>query len=331
MVLPWECLVVVRLYMTLLYVQSDLLSQALTKIPTGNLGTAILGGILNAMAGESEHLSEPGEDQPARLPSRFIACVTRPESSQRISNILGKDAERVERIIKDNIKCVQQSDVVILGCKPYLFQTILGAEGMREALSGKLLISILAGVPAEQLEEFLYPASEKWENKCTIVRAMPNTAASVGESMTIIANKTPPLPEDSMKLVDWIFGRVGKVVHQNPNLIDASTALCGSGPAFCALMLEALADGGVAMGIPRADAQRMAAQTMRGTTGMVLAGEHPAILRDKVSSPGGCTIGGLLVLEEKGVRGAVSRAVREATVVASQLGKGIQGVNGTRW
>jgi pyrroline-5-carboxylate reductase len=113
--------------------------------------------------------------------------------------------------------------------------------------------------------------------------------------------------------------------------MDASTALCGSGPAFFALMLEAIIDGAVAMGLPRVEAQKMAAQTMKGTAEMVLQGEHPALLRDKVTTPGGCTIGGLLVLEEGRVRGTVAKAVREATVVASQLGKGIQGINGTRF
>jgi len=113
--------------------------------------------------------------------------------------------------------------------------------------------------------------------------------------------------------------------------MDACTALCGSGPAFFALMLEAASDGAVAMGLPRAEAQRMAAQTMLGAASLVLHGDHPALLRDKVSTPGGCTIGGLLVLEEGRVRGTVARAVREATVVASQLGQGVQGVNGTRF
>ena len=98
-----------------------------------------------------------------------------------------------------------------------------------------------------------------------------------------------------------------------------------------ALVLEAVADGAVAMGMPRAEAQLMAAQVMRGTAGMVLDGEHPALIREKVSTPGGCTIGGLLVLEEGRVRGTLARSVREATVVASQLGQGIQGVNGTRF
>jgi pyrroline-5-carboxylate reductase len=160
---------------------------------------------------------------------------------------------------------------------------------------------------------------------------MPNTASFVRESMSVIQTSTPPLKPEQHKLVEFIFSSIGRVVTLPPALMDISTALCGSGPAFFALVLEAAADAGVAMGLPRAEAQIMAAQTMRGTTGLVLeGGEHPAILRDKVSTPGGCTIGGLLALEEGGVRGAFSRAVREATCVASQLGQGVKNVNGTR-
>ena len=149
--------------------------------------------------------------------------------------------------------------------------------------------------------------------------------------MTVIATPSPPLPQPLSALVTWMFNRIGRVVHLPPAQMDASTALCGSGPAFYALVLEAMADGAVAMGLPRSEAQLMAAQTMRGTAGLVLNGEHPAMVREKVSTPGGCTIGGLLVLEEGSLRGTVARSVREATVVASQLGKGMQGVNGTRF
>ena len=216
-----------------------------------------------------------------------------------------------------------------------MVKAILEEEGIREALKGKLLISILAGVPVSQIEDILYGSvsskDPESEGRCRIVRAMPNTASLIRESMTVIANTTPPLPPDLNALVTWIFTRIGRVVHLPPAHMDASTALCGSGPAFFALVLEAIADGAVAMGLPRAEAQFMAAQTMRGTSGLVLNGEHPALVREKVSTPGGCTIGGLLVLEEGRVRGTVARGLREATVVASQLGKGVQGVNGTRF
>lgn len=232
----------------------------------------------------------------------------------------------------DNIKGVKEADVIILGCKPQMVKDILEVDGMREALRGKLLISILAGVPVEQIHEILYgDVKMSIDDRCRIVRVMPNTASLVRESMTVIATTTPPLPPELNSLVTWIFSRIGKVVHLPPSLMDASTALCGSGPAFMALVLEAIADGAVAMGLPRAEAQLMAAQTMRGTAALVQNGEHPALVREKVSTPGGCTIGGLLVLEEGRVRGTVARAVREATVVASQLGKGVQGVNGTRF
>lgn len=159
---------------------------------------------------------------------------------------------------------------------------------------------------------------------------MCNTAALIRESMTVIGLTDPPLPPHTKALVTWIFKRVGDIVYLPTSAMDASTALVGSAPAMFALVLEAAVDGAVAMGIPRPEAQKMATQAMRGATGLVQAGEHPTILREKVSTPGGCTIGGLLVLEEGGVRGSVSRAIRKATCVAGQLGKGVQGVNGTR-
>jgi len=213
---------------------------------------------------------------------------------------------------------------------------ILTQPGIKDALSGKLLISILAGVPVTQLEDILYTSGSgtfmgSSKEHCRIVRVMPNTASRINESMTVIAISTPPLPAHLSVLVTWIFTRIGRVIHLKAPLMDVSTALCGSGPAFFSLFMEALTDGAVAMGIPVADARVMAAQTMKGTAGLVLAGEHPAVLREKVSTPGGCTIGGLLVLEEGTVRGTAARCLRETTEVASDLGKGVQGVNGTRF
>lgn len=201
---------------------------------------------------------------------------------------------------------------------------------MREALAGKILVSILAGVTQAQIEECLYPDGDVPADACRVVRVMPNTASFVRESMSVIQASEPPLREEQAALVKGIFDSIGKTVTLGAAQMDASTALCGSGPAFFALVLEAAADGGVAMGLPRAEAQLMAAQTMKGAASLVLSGEHPAVLKDKVSTPGGCTIGGLMVLEEGGVRGVVSRTIREATCVASQLGQGAKNVNGTR-
>lgn len=223
--------------------------------------------------------------------------------------------------------------MVILGCKPGMLKEILEVRGMREALKGKLLISILAGVTVELIENALYPiGSTPPEERCRIVRAMPNTAAVVRESMTVIGTSSPPLPDDLDKLVSWIFTRIGRVVYLPHSNMDACTSLAGSGPGFAALLIEGMAEGGVAMGLPRAEAQLMATQVMRGTSSMILdGGEKPSLLRENICTPGGCTVGGLLVLEENAVRGSLARAVREATVIASQLGQGVQNVNGTRF
>jgi pyrroline-5-carboxylate reductase len=308
----------------------------------GTMGIAILSGILASLQDiqgpkqfqpSSSGTSTPLEDVPTRLPSRFIATVRRPESAKKVKVALWEHSSVVKVVQADNVTAAQQAEVILLASKPQMAKEILAEPGMSEAVKGKLLISICAGVAVDQIERILGIEDEnpETEGRVRIVRVMPNTASLIRESMTVIGTTNPPLPPTMSSLVTWIFKRIGDVVYLPPQTMDVCTALCGSGPAFFALMMEAAIDGAVAMGLPRAEAQRMAAQTMRGTAGLVLNGDHPALLRDKVSTPGGCTIGGLLVLEEGRVRGAVARAVREATVVASQLGKGIQGVNGTRF
>ena len=316
----------------------------MTVLGCGTMGIAILSGILASLhemqaprplQTPSSGTSTPQEEVPTRLPRRFIACVRRPESAKKVKSALWEHSSVVKVVQESNVASVQQAEVILLACKPQMAKDILREPGMVKALHGKLLVSICAGVTVDQIEAALHgtvPAQDPdVDGRCRIVRAMPNTASLIRESMTVIATTAPPLPPPVSSLVTWIFKRIGDVVYLPPQTMDASTALCGSGPAFFALMLEAAIDGAVAMGLPRAEAQRMAAQTMRGAAGLVLHGDHPALLRDKVSTPGGCTIGGLLVLEEGRGRGTVARAVREATVVASQLGKGVQGVNGTRF
>ncbi|KAI6359328.1 Pyrroline-5-carboxylate reductase [Pyricularia grisea] len=314
----------------------------LTVLGCGTMGIAILSGILTSLqdmaasgvlSASASGTSTPIHPEvPDRLPSRFIACVRRPESAKKVKVALAEHSSVVKVVQNDNLASVQQAGVVILACKPQMIGDVLTKPGIAEALRGKLLISICAGVTVPQIEGHLEGAlgSKDVENPCRVVRAMPNTASMIRESMTVVATTEPPLPPQVSSLVTWIFKRIGDVVYLPASTMDASTALCGSGPAFFALMLEAAVDGAVAMGLPRAEALRMAAQTMKGTAALVQHGDHPALLRDKVSTPGGCTIGGLLVLEEGIVRGTVARAVREATVVASQLGQGVQGVNGTR-
>lgn len=287
------------------------------------MGIAIMGGVMSSLASaKTQAVLDPSsakKDTPNL--SNFIACDTWAPAEENVRKALGHYNFPLQTFTNNNLKGVQEADIILLSCKPYGYKTILGEEGMRDALKGKVLVSILAGVTQQQLEGFLYPeGSDKVEGACRVVRVMPNTASFVRESMSVIQTSDPPLTDAQSALVSFVFSSIGRVVTLPPALMDISTALCGSGPAFFALILEAAADGAVAMGLPRAEAQLMAAQTMRGTTGLVLNGEHPAVLKDKVSTPGGCTIGGLMSLEEDGVRGSVAKAIREATVVASRLG-----------
>lgn len=325
------------------------IDRRLIDVIVGTLGIAILSGILNAISslGADSSPSTSGtltpaanqeqKDIPIGVPSRFIACVTRDASAKRVKSALSFHLSSVTILRNQNLKGVQEADVVILGCKPKnLKDGILREKGMQDALKGKLLISILAGTAVESIEENIYGSvlsAEKdpiTEGRCRVVRVMPNTASLIRSSMTVIADSTPPLSPSQSALVTWILSRIGRVVHLPPYMMDAATALCGSGPAFFALMLEAMADGAVAMGLPRAEAQTMAAQTMKGTAEMVLNGQHPALLREQVCTPGGCTAGGLQVLEDGKVRASVATGVRTASVAASRLGRGEQGVNGPR-
>ncbi|KAK8135749.1 pyrroline-5-carboxylate reductase [Apiospora sp. TS-2023a] len=312
----------------------------------GTMGIAILSGILSSLADLEapkpiqspmhNSTTDPLDDPlPTRLPSRFIACVRRTESAKRVKKALWAHSSIVKVVQRENVAAVSQAEVILLACKPSMVSELLGEPGMSKALHGKLLISICVGVTTEQIETVLHGAvpqhDPEVDGRCRVVRAIPNTAAQIRESMTVVALSEPPAADARREPCHLDLPPHWRCRLPAPNTMDASTALCGAGPAFFSLMMEAAVDGAVAMGVPRPEATRMAAQAMRGTASLVQAGEHPAILRDKISTPGGCTIGGLLVLEEGRVRGTISRAVREATVVASQIGKGRENVNGTRF
>ncbi|GME72433.1 unnamed protein product [Ambrosiozyma monospora] len=153
-----------------------------------------------------------------------------------------------------------------------------------------------------------------------VARIMTNTPARFGCGTAIVSlsKEAEPYEEVVMNLI----GTVGKAMRLPEKNMDAATSLVGSGPAFCLLMMEAMIDGGVRMGIPYAVAKECAAKVMEGTAKMVMeTGDHPASLKSAVCTPGGTTIGGLMVMEDKGVRSGIARAIEEAANIASELGK----------
>jgi pyrroline-5-carboxylate reductase len=206
---------------------------------------------------------------------------------------------------------VMHAEVVLLAVKPQVLGQALD-EIQEFTRARHLIISIAAGVSLAQLEEAL--------PEPRLIRAMPNTPLMVHAGMTGLAAGSRATPEDVQVALE-LFEAVGRVVVVDEKLMDAVTALSASGPAFVAVFLEALADGGVKMGLPRALALEMAAQTLLGTSRLCLEKNlHPAALKDLVASPGGTTIAGLHALEAGGFRGLVMDAIEAATLKARYLG-----------
>jgi pyrroline-5-carboxylate reductase len=185
---------------------------------------------------------------------------------------------------------------------------------IRDALAGKLLVSIVAGLSSSVLAELCGP-------NVRIVRTMPNTAALVGQSATACCAGPGATAED-LKTVLQIFGGVGLSVEVPEKLLDAVTGLSGSGPAYIFLIIESLAEAGVHAGLSRTLANQLATQTVLGAATLASeTGEHPAILREAVTSPGGTTAAGLAVLEAAAIRSAMIEAVSAAAEKACELGR----------
>ena len=207
---------------------------------------------------------------------------------------------------------VMHSPVVVLAVKPQVLPAVLA--GVKEfARPWHLIMSIAAGVSLEVLEG-AFPGSR-------VIRVMPNTPTLVGAGMAALAPGRGVTPEDLALALD-LFGAVGQAVVVEERLMDAVTGLSGSGPAFVAVFIEALADGGVKMGLPRPLALTLAIQTVMGSARLCHEEQlYPAVLKDLVTSPGGTTIAGLHALESRGFRGAVMDAVTAAAARSQELGK----------
>lgn len=203
-------------------------------------------------------------------------------------------------------------DVAILAVKPNHITEVL--EDIRDPFASRLLISIAAGTPLSTLENGL-------DGGARVIRVMPNTPALVRCGASAYAGGKNVTTED-LQLTGALLGAVGLAVQTPEKMLDAVTGLSGSGPAYIFLVIEALADGGVEMGLPRDIALKLAAQTVMGAAKLALeTGKHPGELKDMVTSPGGTTIEGLHVLETHGVRAAFMSAVRAATEKSIKLGK----------
>ena len=202
-------------------------------------------------------------------------------------------------IVATNAELAERSDIVVLAVKPYQAKAVI--EPIAAELRGKILISILAAIESADLE--------RWAPGAKVVRTMPNTPCLIGSGMTVIARGATATPE-VIAIAEELFVPLGKTAVLNEALMDAVTGLSGCGPAYIFLIIEALSEAGVKLGIDRKTSTLLAAQTMMGSAQMVLErGEHPAKLKDEVTTPAGCTVDALMALEDGRLRSTLIHAV----------------------
>jgi pyrroline-5-carboxylate reductase len=243
--------------------------------------------------------------------NRVTATVRHAERAAALTSELGVP------VGTDNRKAVREADIVLLTVKPQTVAELL-QEIALEINAQTLLVSVAASVPTSYLEQQL-AASCGELNEIPVVRAMPNTPAAVGCGMTAIC-RGAHAGEDHLEIARSMFDAVGRTVLLDEKHMDAVTGLSASGPAFAYIILESLAEAGVKVGLPRDVATLLAAQMMKGAASVVLeTGDHPALLKDAVTTPAGCTIDGILELEEGKLRVTLIKAVVKATSRAGEL------------
>ena len=223
-------------------------------------------------------------------------------------------------LCKSNVALYETVDVLFLAVKPQQMEDVLEEFSMRRDCEQKLFVSIAAGLSLFFYEQRLgKKGAMQPATSARIIRVMPNTPCLVGKGASAFA-ATQAVTQDDMDLVRSLLETVGVVEYVPERFLDAVTGLSGSGPAFVCIMIEAMSDAGVRMGLPRAMATNFAVQTLLGTAEMVLqTGEHPAVLKDRVTSPGGTTIAGVQALETHGFRAAIIAAIQAATQRSIEL------------
>ncbi|MEO0479198.1 MAG: pyrroline-5-carboxylate reductase [Planctomycetota bacterium] len=255
----------------------------------GKLGESILSGLLAADPSAKGHVQVTCRKTSRAKQLREVYGVTVAASNEQLSEF---------------------ADLVLLCVKPAM--ALEATRPLGGALKDKSLCSVCAGVRLSQLDPILPDTA--------LIRAMPNTPAQIQQGMTVLS-EGPRVRELDVDRTRSVFQSVGRVLELDEKHLDVVTGLSGSGPAFAMVMIEALADGGVMMGLPRDAALELAAQTMQGASRLVLeTGQHPAALKDDVTTPAGSTIAGLLMLEDGRIRSTLARAIQETTRVASGLG-----------
>ena len=269
-------------------------NKKITVIGIGTMGRIIISGLIRS--GKSS-------------PENIIAT----DRSGKIVKQAAKDFNI--KTMTDNLKACEKADIIILSVKPQDINNVLIPLSIKEIINRKpLILSIAAGISTKFIEDIM-------GSSLPVIRAMPNTSCLIKKGMTVVC-KGSNVTDKEISMVNSIFSTLGESIELREKHMDAVTGLSASGPAFIYLIIEALVDGGVMVGLPRDVAKDMVIQTVLGSAYMMKETKrHPASLKDDVTTPAGCTISGILALEDGKMRSVLARAVQIASSRAGELGK----------
>ncbi|KAJ5279057.1 pyrroline-5-carboxylate reductase [Penicillium angulare] len=277
-------------------------------IGCGTLGTAIANGIL-------EPKSETGFSV-----KHLTATVGTPASKKRVEETLGVNSHRLTVLTKEeNVRAIQDAEIVILAMKPIKRAKVFAVSGFKEALRDKFVVSIMAGISTAALGRLVFGENASEDTaSLQAVRAMPNMAAKIREAVTLY---TPGVgtTEDNLEIADWIFHQVGVAYQMPEGSFDICAVLVGCAGSLLLLAIDGLLDAAVAEGVKRPDVQNLVVNSAIGMLKLVPEGDHPGVLREKIASPGGCSIRALLELEKLGVRSAFTTAILAAAAKSKSM------------
>ena len=250
----------------------------------------------------------------------LTATVGTEPSKKRVEESLSANSQRLKVLTKqENVRAVQDAEVVLLAMKPIKRAEVFAEPGFKEALRGKFIVSIMAGITTKEVER-LALGGEASEGQPSIqaVRAMPNMAAKIREAVTLYTASTGTSKEN-LQIASWIFSQIGDAYEMPEGSFDICAVLVGCAGSLLLLAIDGLLDAAVAEGVRRPDVQNLVVNSAIGMMKLVPAGDHPGVLREKIASPGGCSIRALLELEKLGARSAFTTAILAAAAKSKSM------------
>ncbi|KAJ5345171.1 hypothetical protein N7452_003175 [Penicillium brevicompactum] len=278
-------------------------------IGCGTLGTAIAAGILDPRDSEAFDIK------------RLICTVGTETSQRRVETAFADHRSRLTVLTAEhNVRAVQEADVVLLAFKPFKRAEVFEEPGFKEALGDKVILSIMAGITTSELSRLTFgeQAVLKGEASLQSVRAMPNMAARIREAVTLYTS-SPGTSKENIEFASWVFNQVGEAHPIPEKSFDICAVLVGCAGSLLLLAIDGLLDAAVAEGVRRPEVQNLVVNSAIGMMKLVPAGDHPGVLREKIASPGGCSIRALLELEKLGVRSAFTSAILAAAEKSKQM------------